>query len=260
MKTLRYIILITNLLSLASCEKIVQLNLNNSISTIVIQGNIYDLQGPYYVKISKSVHFDESNDYPPVTGARVEITDNINQTEVLSEPTPGTYVTSKIRGVQGRTYTLSVKKDNDTYKSSSTMPYAVKIDSLYFAVSPFSGEKVTTIKFNDPPYSVNFYRIVYYINTIQQKEFYILDDDLFQGAMVRYGLQSRGSNIKLVKGDNITIWLESVDKGVYEYFRTAGRENGQSTSPANPVSNISNGALGYFNACSVRKISATVDK
>jgi hypothetical protein len=63
---------------------------------------------------------------------------------------------------------------------------------------------------------------------------------------------------KLESGDNVTIWLECMDKFAYEYFRTAGSEGGQSTSPSNPTSNISNGALGYFNACSVRKISIIV--
>jgi len=258
MRAIRNALLLASLFCLGSCEKVIPLDLNNSVSSVVIQGNVYDQTGPYYVRISKSANFDESNAYPPVTGARVEITDNFSQNEVLTETVPGTYATSRLRGVQGRTYSLTVKTAKDTFKAVSTMPIAVRMDSIYFTVNPFSGEKVTTVRFNDPPYSVNYYRIVYYINNVLQKEFYTLDDDLFQGAMVRYGLQSRGSDIKLVKGDNVTVWLESIDKGVYEFFRTAGREGGQTTSPANPISNISNGALGYFNACSVRKISSTV--
>ena len=59
----------------------------------------------------------------------------------------------------------------------------------------------------------------------------------------------------LVKGDVISVWLECIDKGVFEYFRTANSEGGQNASPANPVSNITNGALGYFSACSVSKDS-----
>jgi|WetSurMetagenome_2_1015567.scaffolds.fasta_scaffold37702_4 hypothetical protein len=51
------------------------------------------------------------------------------------------------------------------------------------------------------------------------------------------------------------LWLECMDKFVYEYFRTAASECGQSALPANPTSNISNGTLGYFTACSVRTIS-----
>jgi hypothetical protein len=47
--------------------------------------------------------------------------------------------------------------------------------------------------------------------------------------------------------------LQSIDKGVYDYFRTAGNDGNQSASPSNPISNIDNEALGYFNACAVTK-------
>jgi len=70
---------------------------------------------------------------------------------------------------------------------------------------------------------------------------------------------SQYNDNKLEAGDEVTIWLESVDKYVYEYFRTESSEGWQSASPANPTSNISNGALGYFNACSVRTISIIVE-
>jgi hypothetical protein len=66
---------------------------------------------------------------------------------------------------------------------------------------------------------------------------------------------SQGQDNKSETGDMVTIWLECADQYVFEYFLTAGREGGQSASPANPSSNISNGTLGHFNACSVRKIS-----
>ena len=248
------------ILTYVSCERVIPLDLRNSAPKIVIQGNIYDQPGPYIVKISNSVNFDASSNYPPISGAKVVISDNVGQNEVLSEITAGTYLTSKLRGVPGRTYSLSVKTGNETYLSSATMPYAVAIDSIYFSTSLFSGEKVTTVRILDPPFVVNYYRLVYFINKVQQKVFYVLDDDLFQGASIRYGLFARGTNIKLEKGDLVSVWLESIDHGVYEYFRTAGSDGGESASPANPVSNISNGALGYFNACSVRKIAAMVDE
>ena len=68
---------------------------------------------------------------------------------------------------------------------------------------------------------------------------------------------SQDDDNKLETGDYVAVWLECIDKGVYEYFRTAG-EGDQSASPSNPTSNISNGVLGYFNACSVRKMSIIV--
>ena len=95
-------------LTFVSCERVIQLDLKNSTPKIVIQGNIYDQPGPYIVKISNSVNFDASSNYPPVTGAKVVITDNVSQNETLTETTAGTYLTSKLRGIPGRTYSLSV--------------------------------------------------------------------------------------------------------------------------------------------------------
>ncbi|MEI6276958.1 MAG: DUF4249 domain-containing protein [Prolixibacteraceae bacterium] len=255
-----FLSMLSVLLGLSSCEKVIQLDLNNTTPRIVIEGTIYDHRGPYTIKISRSVNFDESSVYPPVTGARVEISDNIGQTEILSESKSGTYVTSDLRGIPGHIYQLTVKTAEGTFSSSATMPAPVEMDSIYFSLSPFSGDKVTTVRFTDPPFTKNFYRLVYIINKVQQQGFYLFKDELFQGSSIRYSLNSRGSDIKLLNGDSVTVWLESIDDRVFEYFRTVGTDGGQSASPSNPVSNISNGALGYFNACSVRAISAKVGK
>jgi len=259
-KAINFMLVATSLLLLISCEKVIHLDLKNAGAKIVIQGNVYDQPGPYTVKISSSVNFDASSIYPPVSGATVIISDNVNQSEVLTESSSGTYVTSKLKGLPGRTYSLSVKTGMDSYQASAVMPYAVGIDSIYFATSPFSGEVQTAISFRDPIFSVDYYRMVYFINKVQQMPFYVIDDELFQGVQIHYALSSRNSDIKLNQGDQVMVWLESIDPGVYEYFRTAGSDSGESASPANPVSNISNGALGYFNACSVRRISAVVPK
>jgi hypothetical protein len=247
-------------LSLFSCEKVIQLDLKNASPKIVIQGNIYDQTGPFTVKISSSAIFGASNNYPPVSGAKVVISDNVSQSEQLTESASGTYVTTKLRGIPGRKYTLSVKTGNDTYVASSVMPYAVDIDSIYFANSPFGGDQLTIVRIQDPPFATNYYRMIYFINNIRQKQIFVVDDEFFQGSLINYSLHGRNGGTNIVKDDAVTVWLESVDYGVYEYFRTTGNNEENSASPANPVSNISNGALGYFNACSVRKISATVDK
>lgn len=256
----RWLFLIALALLWCSCEKVIHLNLQNATPKVVIQANIYDQPGPYYVKISKTVPVDESSQFPAVTGAKVVITDNVSQTETLTESLPGTYVTSRMRGFPGRNYSLTVTTGSEVYHAAATMPQAVTLDSIYFTSSVFSGEKLTTVRFFDPPFQTNYYRFIYYVNNKLQKEFYVLDDELFDGTTIRYALHSRGSDIKLVKGDQVAVWLESVDQGVYNYFRTAGNEDGTSASPANPVSNISNGALGYFNVCAVRKIAAAVEK
>ena len=122
-----------------------------------------------------------------------------------------------------------------------------------------SAPKQLTVKIKDPADTINYYRLVEFVNSGQQDNFDVTNDKLNDGKEISYSFMQRGNdNKKLETGDYVTIWLESIDKGVYEYFREAGREGGQSASPANPTSNINNGALGYFNACSVSEESIVV--
>jgi hypothetical protein len=52
--------------------------------------------------------------------------------------------------------------------------------------------------------------------------------------------------------DTIQMQLDAIDKPVYDYFNTLQQSTLSQTTaaPANPISNFSNGALGYFSAYS----------
>lgn len=251
------LIILSNILW--SCQKVIELKLDNASPQIVIQGNIYDQPGPFTIKISKTVDFDQSNKYPAVNGALVIISDDHGTTDTLKETSSGFYSTSKIQGISGYTYNLSVKVEDALYKASSSMPVPVKIDSVY-AENSFMGNKQLSVTFMDRANVENYYRIVEFVNTKQIEEFNVVSDDLYKGKKVTYKIISMSSNNdnKLDAGDYIVIWLEAIDKGVYEYFRTAGRDGSQSATPSNPASNITNGALGYFNACSVTKKAISI--
>lgn len=259
-KTIRFIIIALSVL-FVSCQKVIHLDLSTSSSRIVIQGNVYDSAGPYKVTISKTVDFDQPNIYPAVTNATVTIKDNAGQSEVLSQGADGTYLTSKLQGKVGRTYTLTVTVDGKVYTASSTMPNPVNIDSIYYKSSVFGGSKLIALNFINPPNKENYYRVIHFINDVQVTGFNVFSDKTTQPEGVSYSFMSTKNDTTdttdpiLKKGNNVTAWLESIDKEVFDYFRTANSEGGQNVSPANPVSNISNGALGYFNACSVRKRS-----
>lgn len=247
---------------LTACEKVIEVDLNTSSPAIVIEGNVYDHPGPYSVKIFKTVDFNEANIFPPVTNAKVSISDNAGNSDILKEITDGTYITTNLIGVVGRTYTLNVELDGKTYTASSTMPQAVNIDKIYFGKSAFHNIALTTIEFKDPQNIDNYYRVVQKVNDTLDTGIHIGNDQLSPGQRIDFSLSyttEDGEN-KLINGDKITLYLECIDKSVYEYFRTSRTNYGQSASPANPVSNISNGALGYFSACSIRQASIVYKK
>ncbi|MFX8735733.1 DUF4249 family protein, partial [Acinetobacter baumannii] len=81
----------------------------------MIEGNITDQAGPYFVKITKSVAFTQTNQYPAVTNAQVILSDNTGQTETLQYAGNGNYKTSAFVGQPGRIYTLTINAEGKQY-------------------------------------------------------------------------------------------------------------------------------------------------
>ena len=256
-KNIAYLSTIIVIFSFYSCEKVIDLPLKTSPSQIVIQGNVYDQAEPDTIKISRSVKFSESNVYPVVTEAEVMISSNTGESEILTEIAPGIYITSKLQGIPGSTYTLTIVTGGETYTASSTMPAAVNIDTVYLKNGiDYASNKDVHIKFQDPANVTNYYRVVEFINNVRLSLFDVDDDKLSDGTTIDHRINVTDTTYKT--GDKIDVWLESVDKNAYAYFSTARTVDRNSSTPANPVSNLNNGALGYFNACSVRKIMMIV--
>ena len=239
-----------------SCEKVVDIDLNSSSPNIVIEGSLSDQSGPYYVRLSQTVNFNETNVFPPIRAANVTVNDNAGNSESLIETPPGTYKTSSWKGVPGRTYTLTVIAGGKTFVAVSTMPNPVTIDSLTVQTQRFprNVRKVINVHFQESVVGKNYYRFVEVKNGIEQKFIFLFDDRVLNGSSVTSSLFADKDTLRT--GDSLKVLLQCVDKGVYDYFRTMNQAGGsgrpESASPANPVSNFSNGALGYFNAYAVR--------
>lgn len=110
---------------LASCQKVISLDLNSASPQLVVEANITDRPGPYYVKLSRTVNFENITSIPGVTGATVEISDSSGNSETLTDLGGGKYKTSLIQGTSGQSYKLTIKTDGQVYESYSTMPYIV---------------------------------------------------------------------------------------------------------------------------------------
>ncbi|MBE0651970.1 MAG: DUF4249 domain-containing protein [Bacteroidales bacterium] len=252
---------LTFVTGLWSCQKVIQVNLNSAAPQLVIDASISDQPGPDTVTLSQTVNFNQDNIFPPVTGATVVISDNFGNIDTLKEVDPGKYLVSKMRGIPGRTYFLNVNVNGALYSATSTMPFPVPIDSI--AVEKISGQLISNklrllISFHDPKGIENYYRILEKILNTQPIDGVIqlptlgniLTDRLLDGTEINYSAIS--NQPKLVVGDTVLVSLQSVDKNMYNYFRTVQQNGSMSTTLSNPVTNLTNGALGYFSAYSVR--------
>ena len=236
-----------------SCQKIVQIDLNSSSPKLVIEGVITDSAGPFRVMLTKSGSYFNQPVLPPVSGAFITISDNAGIIDTLKELMPGIYFTSKIKGMPGQSYSLKVISENTEYDASTSMMSHVNIDSLVVEKSVGLGGKENrrlTCYFNDPRAEKNYYRLKMYTNGKTSAENYHLYDDQYTDGET-IGMRSGGAQI----GDTDVVVLESIDKKAYDYYRTLEdiiRTNPFfGSTPANPNSNLSNGALGYFAAFTV---------
>lgn len=248
-----------------SCTKEIKIDLNSSDPQIVIEGSVPANGEKAKISITKSVNFDESNIFPKVQNAIVILNDNIGNSEILTETSPGIYQSSGITGIIGRTYFLNVTCENKKFSSVSTIPNQVNIDSLIIKKSTTSGGGPGSmigsggsgtpydviVNYTDPVNETNYYRFLEYING-NYKGNYLFDDRLSNGNVVQTNLKDMKRTLKT--GDTIKIELQCIDKAVYDYFNSFGNLDGgpmSSATPANPYTNIQGSVLGYFSAHTV---------
>jgi hypothetical protein len=259
--------LLVSLIALTSCQDEIEIDLNSSNPKVVIEGAITNLNEPNTIKITKTVNFSDPNTYPAVRGAKVTINDNLGNSEQLTETAAGVYQTKPIKGVSGRTYTLTVVAEGSTFTAQSTMPTQVKLDSLRIMPSTFAppgggtNDNYTVFpQFRDPAGVVNSYRFIQSSDKAKDNSILVSNDNIGDGQPYSRPIFSQGFELK--KGDKYALEMQCIDKPIYEYFYTlasiSGGGPGGGTTPTNPPSNISGGALGYFSAHTVQRVNVVV--
>lgn len=246
-KALGFIIIGTALL-FSSCEKVVDVDLKDTDSRIVIEGNIISDGNPCIVDITKTINFDKSNNFPGVNNATVILSDNVGNSESLSMISNGRYISSTIVGVEGRTYTLNVVAEGKTFTATSTLPYKVNLDSIWVDSLSFLGSQsyILTSMYTDTKDVQNYYRFKLFVNDSLDKAIFTEVDNLSDGRTVA---NPKFPKQEIKRGDTLRLQMMCIDKPAYMYFFSlASVQDGSSGAPANPVSNFSGGCLGYFSA------------
>jgi len=254
-KTISYFgLLLTMAIGETSCTKNIDLKLNNATGQLVIEGNLTNVSGQQYIKLSQNVAFSAANTYPAVSGATVAISDSSGNTYPFTEGPGGTYSANGLAGLSGTRYTLTVITGDKTYTARSTMPVAVPLDSISAQnVGTRRGDhrRQIVVYFHDPAGVGNQYRFVEYVNGEQVSDFFVFNDRFTDGKEVSDILRENSTNIN--SGDTVTVEMQCIDEDMYTYWLTLKQEGGnklgqQTVAPSNPPNNITPVALGYFNA------------
>ncbi len=260
---MKYYIAIISFLTLViftqtSCEKVIDIDLNESDVKYVVEGVVNKDSLIHTVKITKTQKFDEATNFPTVDNALVTITDNLGNSTTLTFISNGIYQTSNYLGVEGRIYTISVTVDGKSFSASSTMPYNIPIDSLTLEEFSFGPTPVSYLIANriDSAGIKNYYNFNLFKNGDLISGIFLQDDQFADGVEILQPIF--GGDYE--SGDTAVLEMMCIDANVYKYFYTLSINAGGTGGavPANPVSNFGSSCLGYFSAQTFQRKSIIV--
>ncbi len=250
MKKLVFLILV--IISVTGCTKIIDVDLKNAASQLVIEATVTN-SSPAQVNILKTVQFSSINNFPAVSGAVVTISDNAGGNFTLAETSAGTYTNSGLIGVPGRMYNMNVLLNGKNYTATSTMPLQVNLDSLLLENIAFIPDNIWIVKpkYTDPDGFGNYYRFIQKINNVRNPAIWVFDDRLTNNGVSTRPLIQADSAINL--GDTLEVEMQCIDRNTFRYFTVLQNLQFNSTTPTNPDTNISGNVLGYFSAHTSQK-------
>ena len=262
--------IILTALVLTACEKTVYLDLNQNDPKIIIEGQVTNHTGYQYIKVSRSVGFYETGQSPRVDDATVIVSDDAgNEFEFTHNPSGLADSIGYYRpvipfvGQIGRTYKLAATVDGQLYEAEDTMFPVTTMDSLAYRINDDERE--------DPKDYNKYYEVLMYAIEPQGRTDYYLfkffrndslkvynDTEIYYADDEVLGEQIDGisSPIYYEPGDTARVEMYSLSRNGFVFYNDLqsllNSDGGLfSQPPSNSRTNLSNGALGYFQASAV---------
>ncbi|MBI1267177.1 MAG: DUF4249 family protein [Cryomorphaceae bacterium] len=271
-----FLIPVALILMLSACTERIDIELNDQDTRrLVVEGWFTDQLKQHEVKLTYTTSYFENQAAPVAAGAVVSISDGTT-TWNLEELAPGRYFTPEMAGTPEQWYYLNIEVDGEEYTASSWMRPVADVDSLHVRVLDplveygFPGDPYYSVRVwtQELPGQGDRYMWLTYVNnegirdTLRELTF--VDDVLYDGAYVEdveidYLEIETEANI----GDTVRIEQFNIGEEAYDIFIGIMNEtdwNGGlfDAPPANVATNISNGALGFWGAASVREGSTII--
>jgi hypothetical protein len=271
MKNIKYILLIMVAIVGASCEDVVNVDLNTAAPRLVIDASINWEKGTdgslQTIRLTTTTGFYETQ-VPVVSNATVTVTNSANTVfEFIEQPGTGHYICSNFIPVIGETYTLAVFSGGQLYTATETLIGAPDITTVEQEDDGgFSGEdKQIKFFFDDNGTEDNFYMTGFETNITVFPEYFVFDDEFTQGQQ-NFGLYISED---LEAGDSMTFSLYGISERYMNYMSilievSEGGGGPWSTPPTNVRGNLinqtnpDNFALGYFRLGEVDKMDYVV--
>jgi len=274
-----FIIILFASVVLFSCEDPFVLDSEQADPKIVIEGLVTNHPGYQSVKISRSTDFYSSGATPRVTDAVVTVSDDLgNLYSFVHNPngvedSAGIYIPqTPFVGSIGRTYTLRVQADGELYEAEDELYPVTTMDSLSYQINAeeeedpeVEGRFYEALMFTkEPQDETNYYLFKFYRNdslTFDSDTDIYFSDDQFLAE----NINGIGTPIFYSLHDVARVEMYSISRFGYVFFsdlNTLINNDGGMFGPipATPRTNLSNGALGFFQVSAVDVGEITIEE
>lgn len=266
------ILSVISLLWLSSCTEKIDVQLDETYTRLIVEGNITTDTMEHVFILSKTTDYFANEAVPKVIGATVTITDETGNTTILEEKEEGVYKTpADFYGIPNLRYDLRIDLQEEiggysTYEGSSILPTVAPIDSIGMEFNSRFGQDgfwIVKLYATDPGGIDNFYQFNIYRNgflmTDSLDKVSFVDDRLFDGNFT-YGIgvsyfNNSYANQQFHIGDTVVMQMGGITKEHFTYMANVEEATSYQNPlfggpPANPIGNIDNGAFGYFSTYS----------
>ncbi|WP_310556168.1 DUF4249 domain-containing protein [Flavobacterium sp.] len=255
-----YLFITTLFLTLSSCEKVIDLELDTAPPKLVIDASIKwqrGTTGSYQkIKLTTTTSYF-SYTIPIVSGANVVVENSSNTVFNFTElNASGEYICNNFIPVINETYKLTVTQNGQTYTATEKLYSTSEIEDIeQKTVSGFDGDQIQVkFLFQDNGSENNYYLTTFKQNNIAVPEFFAESDEFYQGNKM-FGFYTEDS---LKPGNILDMSVQGISKKYYNFMQKLisisgnGGGNPFSTPPAALIGNIKNQTdtnnppLGFF--------------
>lgn len=261
------------LAALFSCEEAVKLDLKQTGQKIVIEGLVTTRANDNFVRLTRTRGFYEAGGVQSVTGATVTVSDDAGNVYTFMEPEEGHYVPqTHFNGVVGRTYKLRVAIGQDIYEAEDKLVRVAEVDSVRSGpVDDPDDEQIDKgdlynlkLYFKEPQDTRDYYLFKFYregfLKVNDESDVYVISDEILDE-----NIDGFPSPVSYKVNDKATMEMYSLSRNAYLYYSDLSNlllsDGGMfGPVPSNPRTNITNGALGLFQASAVVSVEHTIEK
>jgi len=273
------IILLFSALALAACEKTVILDVTQSAPRAIIEGQVTNQPGHQYVRVTSSSGFYDTGSSPRVENASVAVSDDAGNLYPFTHnpggdpDSAGYYLpTSPFVGVVGRSYHLAVHIGESLFEADDLLTPVTNIDSLSSQVNDeerddpkITGKYYEVLMFaKEPQATTDYYLFKFYRNdsltVYTDTDIYYADDE-FLGE----NIDGVPSPVYYAPGDRARVEAYSLSREAFTFYsdlqRLLTNDGGLfGQPPSNSRTNLSGGALGFFQASSLITKELTIEQ